>query len=78
MLQFINKDQVLGLVRHVVTFFGGVLVARGKLEPGAVETIAGVVVTIVGAIFSFMSPEKKIETTTVTESRTIEAPRDKA
>lgn len=54
----LSKDQILGLFRHVVTFAGGILVARGKLDPAAVESIVGALVTLVGVFFSMVSPEK--------------------
>lgn len=49
----LNKEQFLSFVRHVVTFVGGIIVAKGGLDPTAVETIGGVVVTIAGLIFGF-------------------------
>lgn len=54
------KDQILGLIRHVVTFVGGILVGKGKLDPGAVETLAGIVATVAGFILSMMAPEKTL------------------
>lgn len=54
----VNRDQVLGVVRHVITFVGGILVARGKVDVEQVETVAGIVVTLVGLVFSFLAPEK--------------------
>lgn len=57
-----TKDQILGLFRHIVTFAGGVLVARGKLDPAAVESIVGALVTLVGVFFSMLSPEKTTTT----------------
>ena len=58
MLLGMGKEQFLGFIRHVVTFLGGVIVAKGNLDPMAVETIGGVLVTIAGLVFSFMAPEK--------------------
>jgi hypothetical protein len=56
----LTKDQFLGIFRHLITFAGGVLVARGRLEPAAVESIVGALVTIVGVFFSMLSPEKNL------------------
>jgi hypothetical protein len=67
----LTKDQILGLFRHVVTFAGGILVARGKLDPAAVESIVGALVTLVGVFFSMASPEKTappIDTTQSTQA----------
>jgi len=69
-MNYINKDQFLGVVRHVVTFIGGVLVARGKLDMGSVETIVGFITTVTGLIFSFIAPEKTQTTASVTVTET--------
>jgi len=53
-----NQEQTIGIIRHVVTFVGDILVARGRLDIGSVETISGLVVTVVGFLFSFLAPEK--------------------
>lgn len=63
----LNQDQFLGFLRHLVTFVGGILVARGKLDPAAVETIGGAVVTLIGFLFSAMTPEKRKTESEVTE-----------
>jgi len=56
----IAKEQILGLVRHVITFVGGILVARGKVDPAQLETIVGIVATVAGFLLSMMSPEKTL------------------
>lgn len=55
----LNKEQLLGFLRHIITFVGGILVARGKLDPVAVESIGGAIITLVGLGFSLMTPEKQ-------------------
>lgn len=55
-----GKDQVLGLIRHIITFIGGVLVAKGKIDISQIETIAGIVTTIAGFLFSMLAPEKTL------------------
>jgi len=57
---FGTRDQILGLIRHIITFVGGVLVARGKIDVSQIETIAGIVTTIAGFLFSMMAPEKTL------------------
>lgn len=53
-----QKEQVMGVVRHIITFAGGLLVARGKLQPTEVETIAGIISAIVGVGWSFLAKTK--------------------
>ena len=47
-----NQDQVLGIVRHVLTALGGVLVAKGVIDEGMLTTIVGAVVTLAGTGWS--------------------------
>lgn len=54
-----NKDQTLGIVRHVLTFGGGLLIARGYGDPQLVTEIVGGLVSIVGAVWSIKAKKKK-------------------
>lgn len=54
-----NKLAILGLLRHILTFGGGFLVAKGVLDDGTLQEVIGGVVTIVGALWSFFAPEKR-------------------
>lgn len=47
-----NQEQILGIVRHVLTILGGVLVSKGDLEAGQVELLTGAVVTVLGVAWS--------------------------
>lgn len=49
-----NTDQVLGIVRHVLTFGGGYLVAKGIVDEATMLNIVGAAVTIIGAAWSIM------------------------
>ena len=55
----LNQQQFLGFLRHLITFLGGILVAKGRLDPVAVETIGGAAITIIGGIWSAIAPEKQ-------------------
>jgi hypothetical protein len=57
-----NKTQVLGLVRHLLTFGSGFLIAKGKLDMTGAETIIGAVLALIGGVWSVFSPEKATET----------------
>jgi len=43
---------MLGIVRHGLTFIGGVLVAKGLLDDGIAAEIIGGIMTMVGGIWS--------------------------
>ena len=47
-----TKEQVLGLVRHTLTFVGGILIAKGLVTEGLTQEIIGAATTLVGAIWS--------------------------
>ncbi len=47
-----DSATVMGIVRHVLTFFGGWLVASGAFDAGAVDQLVGAAVTIVGLLWS--------------------------
>lgn len=50
-----NNEILLGLVRHILTAVGGVLVAKGTVDQSTVETVVGGVAAIVGALWSVFS-----------------------
>jgi hypothetical protein len=52
------KDQVLGIVRHALTFVGGIIVAKGLVDDVLFQEIAGGVITLVGAVWSIASKKK--------------------
>ena len=47
-----NKDTILGFVRHVLTFGGGFLVAQDFVDASQIDTAVAAVVTLVGIIWS--------------------------
>jgi hypothetical protein len=48
----LTKEQVLGIVRHALTFVGGIVVMKGWAEEGVVTEIIGGAMTLTGAIWS--------------------------
>jgi hypothetical protein len=50
-----TKEQVLGIVRHVLTFAGGIVIAKGLADENTVNEIIGGVITLVGTIWSIVS-----------------------
>jgi len=51
----LSKEQVLGIVRHALTFVGGILVMHGLVNETIVTEIVGGAVTLTGAIWSIVS-----------------------
>lgn len=50
-----TKDQVFGIIRHVLTFVGGILVIKGYLDDAMVQEVIGGVVALTGTIWSIVS-----------------------
>ena len=53
-----NKDQILGIVRHVLTFGGGLLVMKGVVEDDIIQDVTGAAITFVGTVWSFIDKLK--------------------
>jgi len=50
-----TKVQVLGLVRHVLTFVGGILITKGIIDDAQSSEIIGAAITLVGSAWSVLS-----------------------
>lgn len=50
-----TKEQVLGVIRHVLTFAGGFLVTKGLVDEGVVMEVVGAVTTIIGSVWSIVA-----------------------
>jgi hypothetical protein len=51
----LTKEQLLGIVRHSITFIGGILVMKGLIADSMVEEIVGGVTTLTGTIWSIVN-----------------------
>lgn len=50
-----NKEQIMGLIRHVLTFVGGIMVAKGLATAELSTELIGGVMTVVGSVWSIIS-----------------------
>jgi flagellar motor component MotA len=50
-----NKEQILGIVRHILTFVGGFLITKGIVDETFVTEIVGALATIIGTVWSFLA-----------------------
>ena len=53
-----TKDQILGVVRHTLTFVGGILVMKGILDETVWAEITGAAITLTGSIWSIVDKAK--------------------
>jgi hypothetical protein len=54
-----NKEQILGIARHILTFVGGFLVVRGYVDESTLTEIVGSTVTLAGLIWSVLDKNPK-------------------
>ena len=50
-----NQDQVLSIVRHVLTGVGSILVTKGLTDQAGLEAIIGGLVAVTGLLWSFFT-----------------------
>lgn len=48
----LTKEQWMGVIRHALTFVGGLLIASGQLDDAAWSEITGSALSLIGAIWS--------------------------
>ena len=49
-----NKEQVLGIIRHALTFVGGILIVKGIATEAVTNEVIGAVITAIGAVWSLI------------------------
>jgi len=54
----LTREQVLGILRHVLTFGGGILVAKGLIDETTWAEVSGSAITLIGAIWSILAKKK--------------------
>ena len=50
-----KKEQILGVIRHALTFIGGLVVMKGLADAQEIETISVAIVTVSGGIRSILA-----------------------
>jgi hypothetical protein len=53
-----NIDVILGIVRHLLTTFGGVLVTKGITDATHLEAAVGGIIAIIGVVWSVVKNKK--------------------
>jgi len=54
----LTKEQFLGIVRHSLTFIGGILVMKGVVDDALLNELVGGVITLAGTICSVVEKNK--------------------
>lgn len=50
-------EATLGLIRHALTFVGGLMVSYGYIDESTLSGIVGALVTVIGSLWSWMSKD---------------------
>lgn len=53
----LTRDQLLGILRHTLTFVGGILIAKGLIDETAATEIIGGIVSLTGTIWSVLAKD---------------------
>ena len=56
--QIIMKEKTLGIIRHALTFLGGVLVTQGILDDALFAELFGATMTLIGGVWSVIDKKK--------------------
>lgn len=49
-----KKEMIFGIIRHTLTFIGGVLVIKGVVDEATYSEISGALLTLIGGIWSVL------------------------
>jgi len=53
-----NKNQILGILRHSLTFIGGILITKGFIDETLSNEIVGSIITLTGLVWSVVEKVK--------------------
>lgn len=53
-----KQEQILGIIRHILTFGGGLLVMKGVVDDDIIQDVTGATITFVGTLWSFIDKVK--------------------
>ena len=53
-----SKEQILGIVRHSLTFIGGILITKGLIDESILNEVIGGAIALTGAIWSIINKKQ--------------------
>ena len=53
----LTKEQIMGIIRHGLTFIGGIVVMKGIVDESTMTEVVGGAMTLVGAIWSIIDKQ---------------------
>lgn len=55
-----NKQQIIGIIRHSLTFIGGILVMKGIIDESTLGEVIGGIITLTGTLWSIIEKNKAV------------------
>lgn len=55
----LTKEELLGIVRHGLTFIGGIVITGGLIDSSLYSELSGGILTLAGVIWSIIDKRKK-------------------
>ena len=52
------QEKVIGVLRHILTFGGGFIVAKGLIDESTYLELSGALLTLLGGVWSVLSKKK--------------------
>jgi hypothetical protein len=49
-----KKEQILSIVRHSMTFIGGLLITKGYIDDAQLAEISGAIVSLISIVWSIL------------------------
>ena len=50
----LSKEQIMGIIRHALTFVGSIIVMKGLVDETTITEIIGGAMTLTGAVWSII------------------------
>jgi len=50
----LSKEQIMGIIRHALTFVGGIIIMKGLVDETTITEIIGGAMTLTGAVWSII------------------------
>jgi hypothetical protein len=54
----VTKEQFLGILRHTLTFLGGILLTQGIIDASLLGEASGAIITLAGIVWSIVSKKQ--------------------
>jgi len=54
----LTKEQVMGIIRHGLTFVGGILIMKGVIDDVTSQEIIGSAISLIGLVWSVVDKNK--------------------